>query len=277
MTRAHHAQGQDATTPEGLLAAYDAQLRTDAETPSAVDVTRLGPLRLVTFAGGRGFVTYRDLGGADAPEIDRLVGAALDHYRGAAGITEVEWKTRGHDRAPGLHESLLAHGFVAGAPESIMIGRAQRLAVDVPLPDGVTLRRVTAEDDVRAMSAMADVAFGDAVSTRMADALLARLARADGMELWVAQTEDGQIVSCGRLEPVADSAFAGIWGGATLAPWRGRGIYRALTAVRARRALALGKTLMHSDSTPMSRPILQRSGLVAVSTTTPYDWRPTQG
>src|SRR5688500_1664540 len=49
-----------------LLAAYDEQLRTDAETPSALVVEQLGPLRLVDFGGGRGFVTYRDLGGADA-------------------------------------------------------------------------------------------------------------------------------------------------------------------------------------------------------------------
>lgn len=36
-----------------LLDAYDTELRTDAETPSAVDVMPLGPLRLVTFPGGR--------------------------------------------------------------------------------------------------------------------------------------------------------------------------------------------------------------------------------
>jgi predicted GNAT family acetyltransferase len=89
------------------------------------------------------------------------------------------------------------------------------------------------------------------------------------MELWVAE-HDGRIVSAGRLEPVADSDFAGIWGGATLPEWRGRGIYRALTAARARSALRLGKRLLHSDSTPMSRPILERSGLVPVGTTTPY-------
>lgn len=45
--------------PADLLAAYDAQLRGPAETPSAVSVTELGPLRLVTLAGGSGFVTYR--------------------------------------------------------------------------------------------------------------------------------------------------------------------------------------------------------------------------
>ena len=60
-------------TVQEYLDAYDRQLRTDAETPSAVAVTRLGPLRLVTFAGGRGFVTYRDLGGVDGAG-DRPVG-----------------------------------------------------------------------------------------------------------------------------------------------------------------------------------------------------------
>lgn len=49
--------------PARLLVAYDDQLRTDAETPSAVSVTRHGPMRLIAFAGGRGFITYRNLGG----------------------------------------------------------------------------------------------------------------------------------------------------------------------------------------------------------------------
>ncbi|MDN5853294.1 MAG: GNAT family N-acetyltransferase, partial [Actinomycetia bacterium] len=83
--------------PENLLKAYDEQLRTDAETPSALSVAREGPLRLVTFAGGRGFVTYQDLGGADADGIRALVAKALDHYRGDPEITRVEWKTRDHD------------------------------------------------------------------------------------------------------------------------------------------------------------------------------------
>ncbi|GAA4354491.1 GNAT family N-acetyltransferase [Angustibacter luteus] len=255
-----------------LLAAYDAQLRTDAETPSATSVVRLGPLRLVTFAGGRGFITYRDLEGQDADGIRRLVADALAHYEGEPDIRRVEWKTRGHDHAPGLHEALLDHGFVPDEPESIMLGEARLLAVDVTPPEGVTLRQVSEEGDVRAMSAMADEVFGDPVSDDMADALLRRLSMRDGMELWVAESQ-GQIVSAGRLEPVAGSDFAGIWGGATRPQWRGRGIYRALTAARARSALALGKTLINSDSTDYSRPILERSGLVKVSTTTPYEWQ----
>ena len=256
-------------SPAALLAAYDEQLRTDAEFPGAVSVARLGLLRLVTFPGARGFVTYPppDLGAGLA----ELVPAALEHFRAEPGIREVEWKARDHDVVPGLPEALVAAGFVPDAPESIMIGRTSSLAVDVPLPDGVTLRTVTAEDDVRAMSAMADVAFGERASTDRADALVARLAKGDGMQLWVAEA-GGEMVSAGRLEPVAGTEFAGLWGGATLPAERGRGIYRALTAARARSALAMGRTFIHSDSTEFSRPILERSGLVKVSTTTPYNW-----
>ncbi|WP_230672739.1 GNAT family N-acetyltransferase [Rathayibacter sp. Leaf248] len=260
------------TTSAEYLQAYDEQLRSDAETPSAVSVARRGPLRLVTFAGGRGFVTYRDLGGADEAAIRELVSMALAHFAADPAIRSVEWKTRGHDSAPGLHDALIAHGFAPDEPESIMIGPLEALAGDVSVPVGTTLRRVVEEADVRAMSAVIDEAFGEPVDVGIADALVARLARGDGMELWVAEVE-GRMVGGGRLEPVPGTEFAGIWGGAMLPEFRGRGIYRALTAARAASALALGKRLVHSDSTEDSRPILERAGLVKVSTTTPYRWR----
>ena len=260
-----------------LLAVYDAQLRGPAETPSAIAVTELGPLRLVTFPGGRGFVTSGPLREAD--DVAALVPAVLDHFRAAPEIRRVEWKTRGHDAAPGLHHALEVAGFHPGAVEAIMLGPIEGLAVDVDLPPGVALRRVTVEHDVRAMSAMAAQVFGDHDGDEAAEALLRRLGFDDGMELWVAEAHRAQssggggreIVGAGRLEPVEGTEVAGIWGGAVAAGWRRRGIYRALTAARARSAMAAGKRYVHSDSTPASRPILERAGLQAVSTTTPYE------
>jgi ribosomal protein S18 acetylase RimI-like enzyme len=256
-----------------LLAAYDRQLRGDAEvTAGALSVTRHGPLRWVTFDGGRGWVSYRDLAGADAAEVRQLVADTLDHYRADPAVGRVLWKTRAHDRAPGLDEALVAHGFVRGEPESIMIGEAQALAAEVPLPDGAVLRRITEPEDVRAMSAMTDQVFGEPVDEATPRVLLRRMAQDPGMEIWVAEAR-GRMVCSGRLERVAGTDFAGLWGGATVPEQRGRGIYRALTAARARSALRMGATLLHSDSSPFSRPILERAGFVAVSTTTPYTWR----
>lgn len=259
------------TIAEEFLAAYDRQLRTDAETRGAIRVSQLGPLFLVTFAGGEGFVTYPHLDGTDPRPVALLVTEVLDYFRDDPQITRVEWKTRGHDRAPGLQEALLQNGFQPQEPESIMVGRAAWLDVDVPLPDGVTLRQVREEEAVRAMAALQDKIFDVVDADGLARTLLGRLALGDGLELWVAEAQ-GQIVASGRIEPVAGTEFAGIWGGATVEGWRGRGIYRALTAVRARSALAAGKTLIYSDSTPYSRPILERSGFLRVSTTTPYHW-----
>lgn len=261
------------STLQQYLAAYDDQLRTEAETPGALVVRRLGPLRLVTFPGGRGFVTYRDLAGADPLTLATWVDQVQAHFAADPAITSVEWKTRGHDHAPGLHDALVQRGFVPDAPESIMIGEVTGLITDAPLAEGVTLRQVSAPEDVRAACAMQNAIFGnDAPVDDFADALLHRLAADDGMQLWVAEA-DGQIICAGRLDPVPGTEFAGIWGGATLPDWRRRGVYRALTAARARSALALGKRLIHSDSTDYSRPILERSGFVCVSTTTPYEWR----
>lgn len=257
------------TTDADLLAIYDDQLRTDAETPSALAVARLGPLRLITFVGGRGFVTYRDLAGADAPQTRALVQEVVAHYAADPAIERIEWKTRGHDHAPGLHEALVDAGFEQQETETVMLGPVSALDVPAPLPDGVTLRRVTEEADVRTMAAMQDVAFGDPVDPQGGDPLLHRLGLDDGMQLWVAEHGD-EMVAAARLEPVAGTQVAGIWGGATLPAWRRLGLYRALTAARARAAAELGHTLLHSDSLETSRPILQAAGLRPVTTTTPY-------
>ncbi|MBT2476597.1 GNAT family N-acetyltransferase, partial [Microbacterium sp. ISL-103] len=144
-----------------LLAAYDEQLRTDAETTHALAVSSMGPIRLAVFPGGRGFVSYANLGGADAARAAELVDGALEHFRGIAGITSVEWKTRSHDHAPGLHDALVTRGFVPEDTESIMIGEAALPAGEVAVPDGVELRRARTEAEVLAMAEMQGIVFED--------------------------------------------------------------------------------------------------------------------
>jgi hypothetical protein len=256
-----------------LRDAYDASLRTEAETRGALAVTRLGPLLLASSPGGRGSVTYQHLENADAATISDWVRQALDHFRADPAIDRVKWKTRGHDHAPGLHDALVRNGFTPGQPNAIMVGEARVLADDVSLPEGVSLRRLTTEADVRASCAMQAEVFGDPPGTEDGSAaLLHRLALGDSMELWAVQAGD-RIVATGRVEPVHGTEFAGLWGGSTRSEWRGLGLYRALVAVRARAAVAMGKRLVYSESQATSRPILERLGLVEIATTTNYMWR----
>jgi hypothetical protein len=255
-----------------LLAAYDAELRTDAETANAIQVRMLGPLLLATFSRGRGFITYRDLGGADSETIRSLVLEVLEHFRADSSVESVEWKTRAHDVAPNLDQILTSNGFIAGEAESIMIGEAKLLAIDVELPQGVSLRKIESDEDVYRMAKMQAEVFGDSEFEPMAKSLIQQLALKEGLELWAAEFNN-EIISAGRIDPVKGTGFAGIWGGATQAKWQGKGIYRALTAARARSAMAAGKTWIQSDSTEFSRPILERSGFLKVSETTPYVWK----
>ena len=259
-----------------LLAAYDDQLRTDAEMARAREVVRHGPLLWAVFDHG-GFVSYRDLGGVEGEALDELVERTIAHYRDDTDVDSFEWKSRGHDLPADLGERLVAHGLAAEPVETVMIGEASSLAVDVPLddtPDGpVVVRRILpgpdAEADLIRMLEAQESVFGTGRGPSVASSLSEL--EADGSEFWVAEV-GGRIVCGGRLTPVEGTEFAGIWGGSTLPDHRGRGIYRALVSARAASALARGLRFIHSDCTDMSRPILERSGLRAVTTTTPYVW-----
>lgn len=250
-----------------LLTEYDAQLSTEAEMHGAVQVRRSGPLWIASFGREDLFVTYREL---DDPAA--RVSDVADLLAEEGSIRHAEWKTRTHDDAPGLEDALSAAGFVPEKAESVMLGEATALIGTDP-PPGVTVRQLTAPEDMRAALEMQDRVFGGAPR---ADSMLSSILRqqADGkpVELWAAEV-DGRIVSAGRIDPIAATTFAGIWGGATLPEYRGRGIYRALTSARVRSAMSHGVRWIHSDSTEDSRPILERAGLVKVTETVPWMWR----
>lgn len=261
-------------TDSDLLRAYDDQLRREGEVGRAVEVVHHGPLLWAVFDHG-GFVTYRDLGGLEGGPLDRLIEETVAHFRDDTDVASFEWKSRGHDRPDDLAGRLLAHGLVAEPVETVMVGEASLLAVDVPLPEGVVVRRAgeggDLREDIARMLAAQEAVFGGNRGPSLERAL-AELEGGDS-EYWLAEVVDtGEVVAAGRLTVVPGTSFAGVWGGSTLPEWRGRGIYRALVAARARAALARGVRLINSDCTDMSRPILERSGLVAVTTTTPYVW-----
>jgi GNAT superfamily N-acetyltransferase len=263
-----------AATPHTLLEAYDAQLRREAELTGASDVTVDGPLVRGIFDRG-GFVSYRDLDGLTGSALDELIERTIAYFRDETAVPEFEWKTRGHDAPADLAEHLMAAGLTPDPEETVMMGEAAALAVPVALPEGVTVRRIdrhstTFLDDARRSAAMQIRVFGGGPSSA---SLIKLLSGPDDLtQAWIAEA-DGEAICAGRLEIVPGTEFAGLWGGGTLEPWRGRGIYRALVSARAGWAVERGVRYLQSDCTPMSRPILERSGLSRVTTTTPFMWR----
>jgi GNAT superfamily N-acetyltransferase len=100
--------------------------------------------------------------------------------------------------------------------------------------------------------------------------VLAGLAQQPSVVEAVVAMAGGTAVSAGRAEFHAGTDFASLWGGGTLAAWRGRGVFRSLVAYRAALARDRGFRYLQVDATPDSRPILQRLGFVELASTTPF-------
>ncbi|WP_074317605.1 GNAT family N-acetyltransferase [Micromonospora cremea] len=257
-----------------LRAAYDNQLRPEVPdpVPAGVTVERDGPLVRICGLDAGGFLTYRDLGGLTGDALDELIARQVELFRQRG--ESVEWKLNEHDEPADLADRLRAAGFVAQERETVVIGPVAALAAALPVaPEGVRLREVTSRADLERIAAMEEEVW-QADRSHLVRGLVKEI-DADPNSITVVVAEAGEtVVSAGWVRFPANTGFGTLWGGSTLPQWRRKGIYRALVAYRARLADQRGRTLLQVDASEDSRPILQRLGLVPVTTTTPYVYTP---
>ncbi|MER6378613.1 GNAT family N-acetyltransferase [Streptomyces sp. NPDC001250] len=249
-----------------VLALYDRDMRENA-TPDGpgARIERAGAVvRQIADAQGWNGVLWSDLDPASA---DRAIHDQIARFTGLGRA--FEWKAYGHDQPADLGARLTAAGFRAEPEETLLVAETDRLALDAEPPAGIRVVKATDPAGVDLVVAVHEKAFGTD-GTRLRHRLLARLAADPGTVVAVVALAGDEPVSAARMELVPGTAFAGLWGGGTVEGWRGRGIYRALVAHRARVAAAHGYRYVQVDASPMSRPILQRLGFHALSTTTPY-------
>ncbi|MEU8758998.1 GNAT family N-acetyltransferase [Streptomyces sp. NPDC048659] len=211
-------------------------------------------------------VLWSGLGETDA---DAAIEAQIRYFR-AAGRS-FEWTVYGHDGPADLADRLLAAGFTAEEPETLMVAEADSLPAAVDLPPGVELHAVTDEAGVRMMAEVHEKAFGTD-SSQYVSRMLDQLTAAPDSVAAVVALADGVPVSSGRLDLPEGCDFAGLYGGGTVAEWRGKGLYRALVSHRARTAIARGYRYVQVDAAPTSRPILRRLGFAELTTMTPYEY-----
>ncbi|MFG3281197.1 GNAT family N-acetyltransferase [Streptomyces sp. NPDC048111] len=265
-----HTNAPSGAPDDDLLAVFDRQLRRDArpEGPSA-RVERSGSVvRQVGPEPVWNGILWSALTAADA---DGEIAAQIRHFE-ALG-TEWEWKLYAHDRPADLGRRLLAAGFEAEPEETVMVARVADLPHDVAPAPGITLRPVTDEAGVELMVRAHEGAFGTP-SARLGERLLSQFAEAPDTVVAVVAMAGDEPVSSARMDVHPGTDFASLWGGGTLPAWRGKGIYRALVAHRARIAAERGFRYLQVDASDQSRPILRRLGFTPLTATTPYIRRP---
>jgi GNAT superfamily N-acetyltransferase len=240
------------------LELFDRQMRRDVE-PAETDA-------LTTFALGDGWraVVWSRL---DESTADAAVQKLVPRLLGFDG--DAEWKLYGYDRPDDLARRLVAAGLEPRDEEAVLVAELCELDLDAPLPAGVEVRVAGDAEEVAVWVEVNELAFGESYRGT-GRVLLRALEHEPPRGFGVIAYAGGEPVSAGRIEFNERSEFASLWGGGTLAKWRGRGISRAMVLERARLAHERGYRFLQVDALPTSRPILEHLGFVQIATTRPY-------
>ena len=185
-----------------------------------------------------------------------------------------EWKLHGHDRPADLSERLIAHGFVPEDLETVVVAPVEDVTGELDPLEGVSLREVSERDDLDRIGAMEEAIWHDGQSDWLPEQPRERTGRRPTRDHDRRRRVGDEVVCAGWVRFVAGTDFATFSGGGTLPDWRGRGIYRAIVTYRANLAAERGFRYLQVDASSESRPILERMGFIAVTTTTPFIWTP---
>lgn len=240
---------------EQLLMRFDRQVRRDAAPERGTRVERRSSI--VRVVGTYNCIRYHCLTDASA---DREIERQVRHFDKRA--EPIEWKVYGHDLPTDLGRRLSAAGFEPDVPETLAVLDLARPVPEAPLPGDVSIRRISSAEELEDFIEVESKAF-DADQAWLFDTLLPRLG--DGTVSMYVAYRHGDAACAGRMETPRDHEFAGLFGGGTVPAHRGRGLYRALVAARAREAVDRGYRYLTVEARATSLPILQRLGFVPLT------------
>jgi GNAT superfamily N-acetyltransferase len=254
-------------TTDQLRSLYDQDQRINFSEPGVRREATPHTVRQINLRQPESFLLYSNL---DAAHVEQVITEEVAYFESIGH--DFEWKVYSHDNPPDLVERLRAHGFIIEDEETILVLDMNGLSGVLARPITHDIRRVHDPDQVGALMAAQAVVFGDDDFQPRAQRLKWELSQhPDYISLYAAYVEN-VLVASARIYFPTGSPFASLWGGGTLSAYRGRGVYTALVAARAQEALARGRRFLTIDASPMSRPIVEKLGFVAISTSRPCRW-----
>jgi GNAT superfamily N-acetyltransferase len=237
-----------------VLALYDRDERRDVDEPGMRREVADGVVRLVDVIGTRSMVAYSHL---EESAADRAIRHEAEYF-GRLGH-RVEWKLYAHDEPKDLQRRLVVHGFEPEDQEAIMVLDLAAVPPQLLQPPGADIRQVADVSRLQDFLHVNNLVWPE--KTASTAERLRYLLRSDPsrVSVYVAYVR-GEPVSAARTHFSSKSAFASIWGGATVPEYRGRGLYTALLAARVQEARRRGARFVTIDAGPMSRPIVEKHG-----------------
>jgi ribosomal protein S18 acetylase RimI-like enzyme len=258
-------------TRTDILGRYDreARTRTNGRAPG-FHVEWDGPVLRMTGPDATPSANAVLFAQLDEASADKAIARQVAFF--ATAGRSFEWKHFSHDRPADLPARLSAAGFKATEPETFVALDLSRQVVD-SVPKGVEIRRLEDPAAFDAITAVNEAVYGDADHASWLARVIGDEKRADPDCISVyAAYADKAPVSVGWMRYRQGDAFGSLWGGATLAEYRGKGIYTAMVAERVKEARQRGGRWLTVDCSAMSLPILERRGFQKLAVITPFIW-----
>lgn len=253
-----------------LLALYDQEQRIDIEWPGqrrqvAEHVVR--HINLDAEDDPYSFVVYSSLNTDNA---DAVIRREIDYFRQLGH--NLEWKLYEHDTPADLKARLEAAGFVIEEAEAIMVLDLQAMPDALREPVSPAVRQVEQPDQVSGVLDVQRDVWGENFERLGGELANTMRQWPDQLTVYAAYV-DGVPVSSAWIRYTRNSQFASLWGGSTLAAYRGRGFYTSLLGVRAQEAARRGMRFLTVDASPMSRPILEKLGFQVITWAYECNWK----
>jgi len=253
-----------------ILDLYDEQERKKSvhplykreESGQVVRHVSLDPSRL-------SFIIYSDLTASNA---DRIIQEQIAWYENDVNGGGLEWKSFDHDAPADLKERLRAQGFEEDEVEALLVIDLQNCPEVYLQPVMADVRRITDGAQMAVVAAIQEAVYGqkfDWLERQLRENIVAQ---PDFWGVYIAYV-DGVAACAAWISYPPGSAFAGLWGGATLPEYRKMGLYTAVVATRAQEAIERGYRFLTVDAGDMSRPILEKRGFQLLTYTTPFTWK----
>lgn len=248
-----------------ILALFDRDERREIEFPGMTREVFPNLVRFTRPAPGMSFVLYSDL---DERTVDDVIAEQIDYFTGRG--LPFTWKVYAHDRPADLGQRLAGHGFEVDETDAVMVLAVGDAPETLLRPPAADVRRLTDPAQLVDVVAVLEPVW-QTDFTWVHERLGSHMDIPDYLSVYVAYV-DGKPASTGWTY-FNQGHFAGLWGGSTLAEYRGRGLYTAVLAARVQEARRRGIGYLTIDAGPMSRPIVARHGFEIISFATDCTWK----
>jgi len=247
-----------------LLAKYDKDLRIHRMFPEARREVNGSVVRFVREAPGMNFISFTL---ATERQLDRAIDQEVNYF--APFTQPLTWKVYEHDLLPDLSNKLIENNFVEDPePAAVMVFDVKSEPMDIHNVPGVEIRQIRDVNGLRDVVHVLDSVYGNDNSW-VYKRLGLHLKIPGYLSVHAAYAYEQPVSIAWIYFP--NGHFATLFGGSTIAEFRGRGIYTNLLGTRLKEIRARGYQFAVVEAGRMSKPIVEKHGFQHLTTVWDYE------